>query len=82
MKGTASDHPVRMFSCWIISLGMDMLGHEICIFSALVETAKYFSKYLYQSTLPAVVRVSSSYSTSFPTLDVVRLFNFSHSSGY
>lgn len=79
MKCTASEHLICVLFC---CQKMESLGHKVCMFPALVETAKhFFSKCLYQSTLPAIVNVSSSCSISLPTLDVFSLFHFSHSGG-
>lgn len=57
MKSMASDHLKCMLFSWIISLGMEMLGHTACVFSALVLTAKHFFR-AYQSTLPAIIPVA------------------------
>lgn len=62
--------------CWIIFLGMKMMGHKVCIFAALVETAEYFSK-VFISINTLSNSVSSSCSISFPTVDIISLFTYS-----
>ena len=57
-------------------------GNAGCRYFSLSRNCHtFFSKCLYQSTLPAIVYVSSNCSISLPTLDVVSLFNFSHFGG-
>lgn len=43
----------------VVFLVVEFLGHRKCIYSPLLHTAKWFSNWLFQFTLPDVVPKSS-----------------------
>lgn len=61
--------------------GIQSLGSRICIYSALMNFVKRFSKWLYQFILLLAMFAISSFSTFSSTFVVINLYHFGPSDG-